>query len=495
MFFTTQSDPAVFVIFRLVNNIPKNRLSRQPILMKTLKLLTFFLLFPLVFHAQKTLTGLWVGSLSNDSITVRKDQSFEIALTEYKQKVYGYSRSSFIVNDTLYYVVKRVKGTITGDVCEVKDDEIISYNFRGKLDKGVKMTSTFRMNKQDSTWRLEGDWKTNQTKKFYSISGKVELKDEHDYEKSKIFPHLEELKVADDVAFYAAEKKATQRNNVSGQPIPAAKKELTSSNPAVAKVDDIKNGDKQIREDAPAITALKKSDLPANKVHAGERKNLDNTLQQPSVNKPELTIKKEEDVASAELRKSDLPANKIEVEQRKNFDNNTHQPSVNSPALAIKKEEVPAETLKTKTSSAITRAELDTKVISADVARPEIKISTAAAFVAERKTAAPQVVEFKSDSLELRLYDNGEIDGDTVSVLLNNQVILAKQGLKAAAIKKTIKIEPGTNEVRLVLYAENLGKYPPNTGLLVVYDGEDIYQVRFSADLQQNAAVVFRRKR
>ena len=164
MFFTTQSDPAVFVIFRLVNNIPKNRLSRQPILMKTLKLLTFFLLFPLVFHAQKTLTGLWVGSLSNDSITVRKDQSFEIALTEYKQKVYGYSRSSFIVNDTLYYVVKRVKGTITGDVCEVKDDEIISYNFRGKLDKGVKMTSTFRMNKQDSTWRLQGDWKTNQTK-------------------------------------------------------------------------------------------------------------------------------------------------------------------------------------------------------------------------------------------------------------------------------------------------------------------------------------------
>ncbi len=105
------------------------------------------------------------------------------------------------------------------------------------------------------------------------------------------------------------------------------------------------------------------------------------------------------------------------------------------------------------------------------------------------------MVEFKSDSLELRLYDNGEIDGDTVSVLLNGDIILAKQGLKAAAIKKTIYIAPGTNEVSLVLYAENLGKYAPNTGLLVVYDGEDMYQVRFSADLQQNAAVVFRRKK
>ena len=56
--------------------------------------------------------------------TVRKDQLFEIALTEYKGKVYGYSRSEFIVNDTLYYILKRVKGTIEGDVCEVTDDEI-----------------------------------------------------------------------------------------------------------------------------------------------------------------------------------------------------------------------------------------------------------------------------------------------------------------------------------------------------------------------------------
>jgi hypothetical protein len=69
--------------------------------MKKLKLLGISLLFPFVFHAQQTLTGLWIGSLSNDSTTVRNDQSYEIALTQYKEKVYGYSRSSFIVNDTL----------------------------------------------------------------------------------------------------------------------------------------------------------------------------------------------------------------------------------------------------------------------------------------------------------------------------------------------------------------------------------------------------------
>jgi hypothetical protein len=49
--------------------------------------------------------------------------------------------------------------------------------------------------------------------------------------------------------------------------------------------------------------------------------------------------------------------------------------------------------------------------------------------------------------------------------------------------------------VELVLFAENLGTIPPNTGLLTIRDGDDIYQVRFSADLQKNATIVLRRKK
>ncbi|MCR6720210.1 MAG: hypothetical protein NVV59_07860 [Chitinophagaceae bacterium] len=109
--------------------------------------------------------------------------------------------------------------------------------------------------------------------------------------------------------------------------------------------------------------------------------------------------------------------------------------------------------------------------------------------------AAPQIVNFKTDSLVLALYDNGEVDGDTVSVSLNGVVLMEKQGLRTTAIKKTVMVPSDTDEMTLVLYAENLGKYPPNTGLLVVRDGDDVYQVRFSADLTQNATIVFRRKK
>ena len=110
--------------------------------------------------------------------TVRNDQSYEIALTQYKEKVYGYSRSSFIVNDTLYYVLKRVKGTIEGDVCEIKDEEIVSYNFPGRLDKGVKViTYTFRQKPARQCMAfIRRLVKTNKTKKFYAITGKIELR-------------------------------------------------------------------------------------------------------------------------------------------------------------------------------------------------------------------------------------------------------------------------------------------------------------------------------
>jgi hypothetical protein len=67
--------------------------------------------------------------------------------------------------------------------------------------------------------------------------------------------------------------------------------------------------------------------------------------------------------------------------------------------------------------------------------------------------------------------------------------------LKEAATKKTIYIPSNTDSVQLVLFAENLGTIPPNTGLLTVRDGDDVYQVRFSADLQKNASIFLRRKK
>ena len=373
-------------------------------------------------QAQKSLTGLWTGVLTNDSSTVRRDQSFEIALTQYKEKVYGYSRSSFIVNDTLYYIVKRVKGNVEGDICEVKDDEIIATNFPGRIDKGVRVTTTFRMNKQDTTWHLAGNWKTNKTKHYYALTGGLQLREETNLDNSKIFPHLEELKLTKDVAFYQEAKKPT----------------VTTASPNI-----------QPSKETATNTKTSKKDRREEK-NAETGKSVAQVEKQPKETMKETAAAKETKDSPASAKSKALPGK---------------DQAISTPAS------VPV------------------------VAKIAPVVAPPAALVNERTTSAPQLVNFQNDSLVLSLYDNGEIDGDTVSVLLNGELILAKQGLKASAIKKTIFIPAGQTETSLVLYAENLGKYPPNTGLLVVHDGEEVYQIRFSADLKQNAEIIFRRKK
>lgn len=561
---------------------------------KALKLSLLLLLSPLFFHAQ-TLTGLWTGALHNDSNTVRKDQSFEIALTEYNGKVYGYSRSEFIVDDTLYYILKRVKGTIEGDICEVKDDEIISYNFRGKLDKGIKVTSTFRRNQNDSTWYLDGTWKTNATKKYYAVSGKVNLANEKDLSVSKIFPHLEELKLADEVAFYAERSSAAPVVKVakpeklsasytvnketlsstssiiavSSQPVaPVVNEPIIQSIDAVKKPEDglaktpvqeiavtptslspvsatsltahqpVKKpiadaaGTQPVTEKSPiatdapapvAKTAMAKS--ADDKPMVAEKNNTSPVVSNASENAaPNKTAATQSSIVKTNTGQ---PASKIgdatvsksasitsPVNQPPVTKTNTVQPStvsgnqpVSKPAVAsaTKQAIITSPSNTTPVAAAKKPETVNTPVkensvvanpVVQEAKTPKPDITEKAAVIAGRKSEFSQIVNFKSDSLIISLYDNGEIDGDTVSVFLNGETILSKQGLKSSAIKKTIYINrSGDEDFTLVMFAESLGKYPPNTGLLVIRDGDDIYNLRFSSDFQKNAGIIFRKKK
>ena len=104
-----------------------------------------------------------------------------------------------------------------------------------------------------------------------------------------------------------------------------------------------------------------------------------------------------------------------------------------------------------------------------------------------------QALEISEDSVVFTLYDNGEIDGDTVSVFMNNELVVAKVGLKAQAYKQTIYIKPG-EIIQLTLFAENLGSIPPNTGLLVIYTNNERYQINFSSTLNKSSSILLRRK-
>jgi hypothetical protein len=110
----------------------------------------------------------------------------------------------------------------------------------------------------------------------------------------------------------------------------------------------------------------------------------------------------------------------------------------------------------------------------------------------ERAFDVSPVIEVDVDSLKVTLYDNGEVDNDTVSVFSNRKVIVQKQMLSASPLTFMVPIDTGITEI--AMYAENLGKIAPNTALAIIYAGEQRFEVSMSSNFIKNSTIRFRRK-
>jgi hypothetical protein len=109
----------------------------------------------------------------------------------------------------------------------------------------------------------------------------------------------------------------------------------------------------------------------------------------------------------------------------------------------------------------------------------------------QREKEVVQTVTIDTSAIKIELYDNAEIDDDTVSIFLNNNLLLYKKRLTDRALVLQFNAFPNT-EYELMLYAENLGRIPPNTSLMVITAGKKRYEVRLSASEQKSAVVKFR---
>ncbi len=97
--------------------------------------------------------------------------------------------------------------------------------------------------------------------------------------------------------------------------------------------------------------------------------------------------------------------------------------------------------------------------------------------------------------ITLNIYDNGTIDGDTVSIYYNGKQIVKSKRLTANALVVDVTLDENTTMHSIVLYADNLGSIPPNTALIVFTTAAGKrYELFSSATLQQNAEIVFEYK-
>lgn len=327
--------------------------------------LFFLLLFSGLAASAQKITGFYTGTLVNDSN--KMVQSYELALSEYRGKITGYSYVTFVRNDSLFYGIRRVKGHIQDNKLIVQDDDFIANNFPEAPAKGVKRLFVFPIT-ADSMVSMSGTWQTNRTKKYYSIPGNAELARSNDSSRSSLFRHLKELELMTTIAATSqpAEKK------------PAPVKEKPQEKPAPPKEVKLAKAEPEVKEPKP----------------------------KPAEPKP-------------------VVAATVPYNQR------------------MKKE-----------AGAVTTT---------------------------------------ADSLVLSFFDNGVIDGDSVSVYVNGQLLIPSTKLTATAVRRTVAVTGEVMEILLV--ADNLGTIPPNTGLVVIRDGEQRYQLNFSADLQTNATIIIKRSK
>ena len=335
--------------------------------------------------AQEDITGIWKGTLFND--TTAQYLPYEIVISEYKGKLSGYSRTVFTEAGKDEIGIKSIKVKKRNNKVIIEDDELIYNSYSIAPPKGVRKLLVMELTVQDTVQSLKGNWATNRTKVYLPATGKVSSTKSFKRPPSALLDQLAQLKLTDKINIYS------------------------TAAPLVAKVE---------------TPVEKQAEVPNVKVK-----------------EPVVTVEKKPK----------------KVEKKKEV---TPQPEV-APTTAV---------------------------VAAPVAMPP------AANILARKITATQEIFFEADSLTLTLYDNGEIDGDTVSVMLNGELIYSKLGLSTKANSKTIYITPETpDSLVLIMYAENLGAIPPNTGLLVVHDGEKVYELRFSADLENNAIITLKRKR
>ncbi len=331
--------------------------------------LTIVFLFITLITIGQDLTGLWQGTLFND--TTGQYYRYEIAISEQKGKLSGYSHTWFILDGKQFYGVKKVKVRRMDGKVIVEDDGLVANNYPVAPAKNIRQLNILTYSETDTSRILSGPFTTNRTREYRPLTGSISLSRKKDFRQSSLVPHLEELKLDNELSFIKEEKTG----------FPAEVKTEIASTPR--------------RE--PVVSSPKK---------AKEDKNIP-----PPVPVP--------------IPPKNLPP---------------------------------------------------------------------ASEVAMRNEVIQKSVEISGDTLMLTLFDNGEVDGDTVSVLANGVVIIPKARLSTNAIQYSLDAS-GADSIKLVMYAENLGTIAPNTGLLVVRDGKEVHEIRFSGDLSQNAAIMFRRKK
>lgn len=106
-----------------------------------------------------------------------------------------------------------------------------------------------------------------------------------------------------------------------------------------------------------------------------------------------------------------------------------------------------------------------------------------------RKTRVQKTILLESPQITIALYDNGEIDGDIATLILDGKVIIDKHLLSTKPAMISLLLSNSKEEHVLEMFADNLGSIPPNTALVVLTCNQKRYEINLSSTEKINEGV------
>ena len=173
----------------------RRRLPSKPNLMKNFTLLMVVLCSPIFVFCQD-LTGLWKGTMYNDS--TKQSLQYEIVIKKERGKLTGYSHTTYVINDKKYYGIKKINIRIAKDGKIVMQDvKLVDNNLPELPSKNVIQLNVLDLATAGEYASLDGLFVTNRSKDYLALSGRINMKRVNPLSQSDLVTYLDKNSAED----------------------------------------------------------------------------------------------------------------------------------------------------------------------------------------------------------------------------------------------------------------------------------------------------------
>lgn len=137
----------------------------------------------------------------------------------------------------------------------------------------------------------------------------------------------------------------------------------------------------------------------------------------------------------------------------------------------------------------------ESMVVLPPVVSDNTATNTRLSALRSRERVLVEEVVVHGDTLWLNFYDHAEVDGDVVSVYLGDSTLASNIPLGVIPHTVGIPVISLPDSVELTMYAENMGRIPPNTALLILYVAGERREVRLESTETASATIRFLKPR